>query len=324
MALICSADFAESVTENKGLYVNGISQGDFPLDNGFVSAGIKEQLIQIADFAKAHGYKRIYFEAVNESKAMYRSIALQQCECLKNTDIDPLKELISVCHSENIEVIAVISPLYAGKLTEDLNKLGIFAAKSEKYYVSDENGNCYYDPTSKEVAKYVLRIAEEIAKRYDVDGELISGFGLSEELTMKINGNVNSALEEIMREIRTVTQGKKLGIEITAKDGISSMFGDYDGNYAAVFDTGVDFAVIVAEEDFSEQAEIWGAICKTGGIDWTIKIDFSGIEQAAYQKKDDYRSVFEKKETASYFGAEGSAESGYRYLLFTIDNGRTL
>ena len=100
MVLICSADFAESVTENKGMYVNGISQGDFPLDNGFVSAGIKEQLRQIADFAKAHGYKRIYFEAVNESKAMYRSITLQPCKKKKNTDIDPLKELISVCHSD--------------------------------------------------------------------------------------------------------------------------------------------------------------------------------------------------------------------------------
>jgi len=145
-----------------------------------------EKIRQVVQISKAVGATRIYVQVVGRADAYYDSEILPRAEALTDMpeNFDPLKEVIKLAKPNGIKVSAWMNVFYVWPfgsrpkspkhvinahpewVTYDIN------GRSMLEYTSVPEVNTpgiFLDPALKEVKEFVSSVAEEIARKYEVD-----------------------------------------------------------------------------------------------------------------------------------------------------------
>ncbi len=154
------------------------------LDRGsIVRAGSEQGLAQIFDTLAAAGINTVFFETVNAGYPIYPSeVAPQQNPLIGNWD--PLAAAVKLAHDRGMELHAWVWTFAAGNqrhnvlLNLDPNYPGPLIAANPDWAGYTNEGQMiprgqtkpFLDPANPEVRSYLLRMLEEIATRYEVDG----------------------------------------------------------------------------------------------------------------------------------------------------------
>ncbi len=154
------------------------------LDRGtIIRAGSEQGLAQIFDRLKTAGINTVFFETVNAGYPIYPSaIAPEQNPMARGWD--PLAAAVKLAHERDMELHAWIWTFAAGNqrhnvlLNQPTDYPGPLIAVHPAWANYDERGQMiplgqtkpFLDPANPEVRSYLLRLIEEIATRYDVDG----------------------------------------------------------------------------------------------------------------------------------------------------------
>ncbi|MCC5660074.1 family 10 glycosylhydrolase [Nostoc sp. XA010] len=154
------------------------------LDRGtIVRAGSKAGLAQIFDRLAQAGINTVFFETVNAGYTIYPSqVAKEQNPLIRGWD--PLADAVKLAHERDMELHAWVWTFAAGNQRHnqilDLNPdyPGPVLAAHPDWANYDNLGNMipvgqtkpFFDPANPEVRKYLLKLYEEIATRYNVDG----------------------------------------------------------------------------------------------------------------------------------------------------------
>ncbi|MGD1953395.1 MAG: glycoside hydrolase family 10 protein [Leptolyngbyaceae cyanobacterium] len=154
------------------------------LDRGtIVSAGSEERLTQVFDRLAAAGINTVFFETVNAGYPIYPSrIAPQQNPLTRHWD--PLAAAVRLGKERGIEVHAWIWLFAAGNrrhnalLNLPANYPGPLINANPGWTGYDRRGQMFplgqdkpfLDPANPEVRSYIMRMLQEIADNYDVDG----------------------------------------------------------------------------------------------------------------------------------------------------------
>ncbi|MEH2438102.1 MAG: family 10 glycosylhydrolase [Nostoc sp.] len=154
------------------------------LDRGtIVRAGSKAGLAQIFDRLAQAGINTVFFETVNAGYTIYPSqVAKEQNPLIRGWD--PLADAVKLAHERDMELHAWVWTFAAGNqrhnqiLNLNPDYPGPVLAAHPDWANYDNLGNMipvgqtkpFFDPANPEVRKYLLKLYEEIATRYNVDG----------------------------------------------------------------------------------------------------------------------------------------------------------
>jgi uncharacterized lipoprotein YddW (UPF0748 family) len=156
------------------------------VDRGtIVKARSKADLIPMFDRMAEAGINTVFFETINASYPIYPSyVAPEQNPLTKGWD--PLQAAIELAHEREMELHAW-TWIFAGAnqghnqiLNQPENYLGPVLSRHPDWVNLDQNGQAFnktngfkkafYDPANPRVRQYLLKLLDEIATRYDVDG----------------------------------------------------------------------------------------------------------------------------------------------------------
>lgn len=156
------------------------------LDRGtIVKAKSKQDLKPLFDRMAESGINTVFFETVNASYTIYPSaVAPEQNPMTKGWD--PLQASIELAHERGIElhawawVFAAANQGHNRLLGKDENYLGPVLSRHPSWVLKDKKGEvfnrtpglkkAFFDPANPEARRYILKVLEEIATNYDVDG----------------------------------------------------------------------------------------------------------------------------------------------------------
>ncbi|MEB3357139.1 MAG: family 10 glycosylhydrolase [Synechococcales bacterium] len=154
------------------------------LDRGtIVQAGSRQGLAQIFDRLQQAGINTIFIETVNAGYPIYPSqVAPQQNPLTRFWD--PLEAAVELAHARDMEIHAWMWAFATGNQRHNTvvnlpwNYLGPVLEAHPDWANLDHRGQAipagqtkpFLDPANPQVRSYLLRLAEEIVTRYDVDG----------------------------------------------------------------------------------------------------------------------------------------------------------
>ena len=159
--------------ENRGIW----------FDRGtIVTIKNQSEMGQYFEKLKKSGINTVYFETVNAGYTIYPSKIGTQNPLTKGKD--PLMWAVAEAHARKIKihawmwVFAVGNDRHNRLIKQADNYAGPVLEKNQRWALLGENGNMrpknqpefWIDPSNKEGVNYLLKLAEEITKNYNVDG----------------------------------------------------------------------------------------------------------------------------------------------------------
>ncbi|MBC8545497.1 N-acetylmuramoyl-L-alanine amidase [Clostridiaceae bacterium NSJ-31] len=171
-----------------GLYVSTAHGRDFPSRPGLSHKEQKRELDEIVAFAAQYGFSHIFFEAVSNAGAFYRSKHYAKSEVLGHSgfslfgwgEFDPLAYLTEQAEKLNLSVVAVIDPFVVsdtGMLPD--NKKNVAVKNSE--HLRSVGGKLYFNPTEPFTRELTVAAATELAKNYPLSGIALQNFNYPTE-----------------------------------------------------------------------------------------------------------------------------------------------
>lgn len=194
--LIQQGDYAQARAQ--GRYVRGLIWDRYPtdsplnypetramwLDRGtIVRTRSKKELGRIFDRLSNAGINTVFFETVNASYPIYPSeVAPEQNPATQGWD--PLQAAVELAKERGMElhawawIFAAANQRHNQILGQPRNYLGPVLTQNPDWAGTDREGNpfqvntkkAFFDPANPEVQEYLLRLLDEIATKYDVDG----------------------------------------------------------------------------------------------------------------------------------------------------------
>ncbi|MEM1483646.1 N-acetylmuramoyl-L-alanine amidase [Oscillospiraceae bacterium PP1C4] len=246
----------------RAITVRTQDNADFPSKPGMPTKELKAELDEIAAFASTYGYNAIFFEAIPENDAFYRSSILPSSAYWtgqqgKFTFFDPLKYLTNISKEHNIQVYAVIDPFGVAK-----DGLG---GKSPALKNPDWVVNGYLNPDEPGVQKLIGKITDELTSKYDIAGIVLSGVDSDAFSTID---NYSECIEKITAYAQDAIQHKgtqRLGM-VVSSSAIT------DENARDIFTMPIkkgdlDFVVTSAEntdniDALTKELTAWNTLCK--------------------------------------------------------------
>ena len=194
--LIQQGDFPQA--REQGRYVRALIWDRYPtkaplnypetramwLDRGtIVRTRSKRELGRIFDRLANAGINTVFFETVNASYTIYPSeVAPEQNPLIQGWD--PLEAAVELAHERGMElhawtwIFAAANQRHNQILRQPQNYLGPVLTQHPDWAGTDAQGNpfqvntkkAFFDPANPELRAYLLRLLDEIATKYDVDG----------------------------------------------------------------------------------------------------------------------------------------------------------
>lgn len=202
----------------RGMLVNTIDDVDFPSSPDLSTAELKAELDEITSFAAAFGYNAIFFEAVPDCTAFYRSSAIPESSVVTGgfSGLDPLDYLTDSAKKQGLSVYAVINPLRlpSGSTGDD------FPAKDHSEWVLCER----LKPDIEGVQKLVGKITAELTRGYDISGVLLKG--LDDGVPV-----VPEAVEKLVSTASGAVKHKdsqRFGVLLNSPDALAELSGGLD------------------------------------------------------------------------------------------------
>jgi len=171
---------ADAPSDLKGVWVSTVHNLDFPQKATADSAKLKSEIDKIVSDCADVGYNAIFLQVRPSADSIYPSSVFPWSRYLTGKNgqapdggFDPLAYWIEKCHSKSIELHAWINPyrVTVGGENEFNSLVANHPAKRHPgWVVKHTDGNYYFNPGIPEVANMVVSGAEEILRRYKVDG----------------------------------------------------------------------------------------------------------------------------------------------------------
>lgn len=261
----------------RAMTVRTQNNADFPSSSSLTSDELKSELDQIVTFAATYGYNAIFFEAVPQCDAFYKSSLLPASRFWQDGEakhsffdsFDPLEYLTNAASEIGIQVYAAIDPLDVAASTLSAEQLKNQldgkspAIKNPEWLINNGNG-CYLDPENAEVQAFIGEIAKELTEGYNIAGVVLSG--VDTKLYASIP-NYSQCIENISLQIKenmSTPQAQRSGIILNTVPQIDVTGAIQSGN--------VDFVVLAAPGDtsdtqvYSQQLHEWSQFCSQGGV----------------------------------------------------------
>lgn len=162
----------------RGAWVATVYDIDYPARATTSADALKSQADAMLDQAKSMGLNAIFFQVRPTSDALYPSDIFPWSHWLTGTQgaapdsgFDPLAYWVEGAHARGLELHAWINPY---RVTRDKNWDALSPSNPAKqnpgWVIKYTDGNYYYNPALPEVRELVVKGAEEIVRKYDVDG----------------------------------------------------------------------------------------------------------------------------------------------------------
>lgn len=276
------------------------ADGDFPGTPQISARAQQEQLEQIAAFAGTYGFNAVFFEAVPDGAAFYRSALLPTSAYWTGEQgnfafFDPLGYLTDICKENNIQVYAVVDPFTVseGGLAKNA------PAKQNPKWTADG----FLDPANDEVRTLASGVVKELTKNYDIAGVILSG--VDSDRFQSVD-DYPGQLAALAAQARKALRDKKQRLGMVVRP--------IESGIAQTAAENADFLVTTGAPDpveeqaaFLEQLAGWQGLCRKNNIPFyplhtASEKSFTAhtAENAAWQE--------------SRYGAEGLVVSGYRAL----------
>ena len=265
------ADTSIFASNINGLYVQ-TAGGGFPSVPELSGGEMKKELDTIVDFAALYGFNNIFFEAVSEGGAFYRSSSYSQSESIsaKNSfflfdffRFDPLKYLVKQAEKKNISVTAVVDPfLVYNSDAAPKNKKHIANKKSE--HVVTAGSKLYLNPSKEAVQKLVAKTTTELARKYDLGSIMLKNFSYPSQ------GFELSTTNEEKSQILT-----------TLLTDISSAAKKANPQIAIGFETGFSFEA-TQNSNFTGEPNLFSA---HGVLDYVVPVITETLHEEAYENE---------------------------------------
>ncbi|MGQ9455670.1 MAG: glycoside hydrolase family 10 protein [Armatimonadota bacterium] len=134
-----------------------------------------EEIDATIEAAKKAGLNALFIQVRKNGDAYYNSLTEPKGSGIAS-NFDPLREVIKKAHASGIEVHAWINTCRVWSSKEVPTDPNHIVNRHPEWINRDKNGNTrtneglYLDPGIPEAREYIVRIVEEIASNYDVDG----------------------------------------------------------------------------------------------------------------------------------------------------------
>lgn len=266
--------------EFRGTWIQSVN-GQF---QGMTTAGMQQELTRQLNELKKDGVNAIFFQVRPECDALYQSRFEPWSRFLTGVQgqapspyWDPLAWMVMECHKRGMELHAWINPYRAKtKGTMALSPRHIAMRHPERVFSYD--GLYILNPGNPLNREYICRIANDIVRRYDVDGLHIddyfypyhvAGQTIDDEKEYRQYGggfkdlgdwrrdNVNRLIRQMHDSIRSVKPWVKFGV---------SPFGIYRNKRSAP-EVGSDTRGTQGYDDLYADVLLW---VKNGWVDYCV------------------------------------------------------
>lgn len=184
---------------------------DFPIQPDMPAKELKEQLEELASFANTYGYNAIFFEAVPQMDALYRSKLLPSSSVWTGgeglfTFFDPLGYLVDEAKTYGIQVYALVAPLSGAN--------GSIAQEHPDWF-----SDGFLDLSQTQSLEFLGEVCQELTSNYDLGGIVFHRF---EENPTPTNQQI-SAMEALFPQAKSqlAQDGQRLGV-ITSGDALTN------------------------------------------------------------------------------------------------------
>ncbi len=173
-AVLALTVFGASAKEFRAAWVASVYNINFPSRTGLSPSAAKAEIVRICDAAKAANLNALMVQVRPESDALYESRHEPWSRFLTGTQgrdpgYDPLETFIIEGRKRGIDIHAWINPYRAatspGSLTSSHPSKGRLSGQTRKL-----KKMLWLDPTEPAVQDHVVRVVEDIVKRYPVAG----------------------------------------------------------------------------------------------------------------------------------------------------------
>ena len=147
----------------------------------------KKSVEEIVETAKNHGFNHLFAQVRGRGDAYYNSEIVMRSPLIQGRKFNPLKELLTLAHKENIKVHAWVNVYLlwsSEKKPESKNHLlnqhpewtaraygdVVDAKKTHRQFKLQGTEGVYLSPGHPEVSKYLLAVFRELIEEYDIDG----------------------------------------------------------------------------------------------------------------------------------------------------------
>lgn len=277
------------------------AEGDFPSAPQISAKAQREQLDQIASFAGTYGFNAVFFEAVPDGAAFYRSALLPTSAYWTGEQgnfafFDPLGHLTDICREKNIQVYAVVDPF----TVSDGGLAKTAPANRNPKWTTDG----FLDPANEEVRALAADVVKELTKNYDIAGVILSG----------VDSDRFQSVEDYPRQLAALGAQARKALRDKKQQRLGMVVRPIESGIAETAAENADFLVTTGAPDpvaeqaaFMEQLAGWQALCQKNNIPFyplhtSSEKNFTAhtAENAAWQE--------------SRYGAGGTVVSGYKAL----------
>ena len=241
----------------RALTIRTQDNADFPSQPNLPAKLLQAELDELVDFAGEYGYNALFFEAVGQSDAFYRSQLLPTSAALtgqqgKDTFFDPLAYLVEAGNAAGLQVYAVVDPYDVSASPAE----GSPAAQHPEWVMENQ----LLDPSIPEVQSLLSRVAGELAQ-YDVAGVVLSGVDSAAFDEVSDYGDCLADTAQAMRAVLRTEEGQRLGMVVSG--GLSS---EEPPLCQPALEAGaLDFVVGTASgaqgQELVEELTAWQALC---------------------------------------------------------------
>ncbi len=174
VTLLVAATFGASAKEFRAAWVASVYNINFPSRTGLSASAGKAEIVRICDAAKAAGLNALMVQVRPESDALYESKYEPWSRFLtgkqgRDPGYDPLETFIIEGRKRGIDIHAWINPYRAATTPS-----GLASNHPSESRLSGQTRRLkkmlWLDPTEPAVQDHVVRVVEDIVKRYPVAG----------------------------------------------------------------------------------------------------------------------------------------------------------
>lgn len=169
--------------EFRGVWVASVDNIDWPSAKGLDIQHARQELVNLVETAEKNNLNAILFQIRPSTDALYPSTLEPWSEYLTGAQgiapdpaWDPLAELIELAHGKGIEVHAWVNPFRAWHPAAKGQPAPNWVGKQHPEWLVQHGPYQWLNPAIPGAREHSLKVIEDIAKRYKVDGMHIDDY----------------------------------------------------------------------------------------------------------------------------------------------------
>lgn len=159
----------------RGVWIATVANIDWPSRTGLTVAAQQAELTDLLTRAQAAGLNAVMFHVRPASDAVYSSSIEPWAAMLTGTQgqdpgFDPLAFAVTEAHARGLQLHAWINPFRAGNSKDTLALAATHLFRTRRELLRVYGTQLWLDPGEPAVQDHVMRVVDDIVRRYDVDG----------------------------------------------------------------------------------------------------------------------------------------------------------